>query len=117
MRGRVADLINQIPDHKYGFLPNEDRTPKSITANARKGPGPSNKYRRVQVASDSDTEEQLSPPSSLDSTDEEETSERSSSSRKRPTRADPEAFLDDEVEVEGSDSDSDDSDDIDEPYS
>ena len=69
----------------------------------------------MQVASDSDKEEQLSSASSLDSTDEEETSERSGSSRKRPTRADPAAFFDDEVEVEGSDSDE--SDENDEPYS
>ncbi len=104
MRGRVADLINQIPNHKDQFLPNERRQPAT-------------KYRRVQLGADSDTEEQRTQASSSASSDEEETSERTSSSRKRPTRANPTAFLDDEVEVEGSDSDSDDSDDNDEPYS
>ena len=62
-------------------------------------------------------EEQLTQASSSASSDEEEITERSCSSRKRPARADPTAFLDDEVEVEGSDSDSNDSDDNDEPYS
>ena len=115
MRGRVADLINQIPNQKYQFLPNENE--KTISANAKERRRPATKYRRVQLGADSDTEEQLTQASSSASSDEEEITERSCSSRKRPARADPTAFLDDEVEVEGSDSDSDDSDDNDEPYS
>ena len=30
MRERVADMINQIPDPEYQFMPQDDRTPKSI---------------------------------------------------------------------------------------
>ena len=115
MRGRVADLINQIPDHKYRFLPNENQ--QTISADARERRRPGTKYRRVQLGADSDTEEQLTQASSSASSDEEEITERTSSSRKRPARADPSEFLDDEVEVEGSDSDSDDNDDNDETYS
>ena len=115
MRGRVADLINQIPDHKYQFMPNENE--KAISANAKERRRPATKYRRVQLGAESDTEDQPTHASSLASSDEEEITERSCSSRKRPARADPTAFLDDEVEVEWSDSDSDDSDDNDEPYS
>ena len=114
MRERVADLINQIPGYKYHFLPNENQ--KEISADARERREPAKKYRRVQLGADSDMEEQLTQASSSASSDEEEITERTISSRKRSARADPTDFLDNEVEVEGSDSDSDDSDDNEEPY-
>ena len=69
MRGRVADLINHIPDHKYKFLPNENQ--KAISADARESREPAKKYRRVQLGADSDMEEQLTKASSSDSSDEE----------------------------------------------
>ena len=49
LRGRVADLINQIPNHKYRFLPNENQ--KTSSEDARERSRPATKFRRIQFLS------------------------------------------------------------------
>ncbi len=114
MRARVAGLVNQIPDHEYQFLPNEDQTRKANSSKARQRTRPGKKYRRVQLGAGSDVEDEFTQESSLPSSDEEETADRTTlspnkcgSSRKRRDREQAAAFFDEEAEEDGSASDSD----------
>ena len=84
IRGRVADLVNQIPNQPYQFLPNEDRQhdrPCSTTATRKKDPHQP-KYRRLQLAADSDKEESQQLDTFFESRKGEEASALNKSSRR-----------------------------------
>ncbi len=84
IRGRVAELVNQVPNQPYQFLPNEDREqdPPSSPTTTRKKDHHQPKYRRLQLAADCDQEEAHEVDTSFESSDEEEASAPINSSRR-----------------------------------
>ncbi len=84
IRGRVADLVNQVPNQTYHFLQNEYRQqdPASSATTTRKKYPHQPKYRRLQLAADSEQEESHQVDTSFESSEEEEASALLKSSRR-----------------------------------
>ena len=114
MRKRLADLVNQIPDNEYQFLPNEDRRRTFLSADLTERRGPAKKYRRVQLGAESEAEEEVTQDTSLESSDDDEKGKITKppqnsavSGRKRLARSQAAGYFDEEAEEEATVSDSD----------